>query len=170
LLLFKKSVYFKGTVQREISSFFLHIWIGLGMNKNSFWYRKFSAFLKNFRTRSSSFSGLGLSIYVKKGIKIPLDCPFKGFSYYYLARHSSVRSCIRFCIRIRIRTEIFTWIRIRFISVRIRTTGKYPPPPHPLLKIYFPPLVYSSFSCFHLLVNFFFSFYLGFSFPIAPFL
>ncbi len=38
LLLFKKSVYFKGTVQREFSSVFLHIWIGLGLNKNRFWF------------------------------------------------------------------------------------------------------------------------------------
>ncbi len=29
-------------------------------------------------------SGLGLSIYVKNGSKISLDCPFKDFLYYYL--------------------------------------------------------------------------------------
>jgi hypothetical protein len=35
---------------------------------------------KNLRTRSGgSFSGLGLSIYVKNGIKILLGCPFKDF-------------------------------------------------------------------------------------------
>jgi hypothetical protein len=34
--------------------------------------------LKNFKIRSGSYSGPGLSIYVKNRIKISLDCPFKG--------------------------------------------------------------------------------------------
>ena len=31
---------------------------------------------KSYVTQSGSFSGLGLSIYVKNGIEISLDCPF----------------------------------------------------------------------------------------------
>ncbi len=31
----------------------------------------------NFKTRSGSYLGLGLSAYVKNGINITLDCPFK---------------------------------------------------------------------------------------------
>ncbi len=33
--------------------------------------------LKFFKTRSGSYSCLGLSIYVKDGIQISLDCPFE---------------------------------------------------------------------------------------------
>ncbi len=68
-------VYFKGKVQWEFSSVFLHVWIGLRLNKNRFWFRIFQNFWK---------SGLGLSIHVKIGSKISLDCPFKHFLYHYL--------------------------------------------------------------------------------------
>jgi hypothetical protein len=40
-----------------------------------------------------------------------------------LGRHSSVRAWIRIRIRIRIRIEIFSWIRIRIFSMRIRNTA-----------------------------------------------
>jgi hypothetical protein len=53
---------------------------------------KFFRISEKFIFRSSSFSGLGLSIFVKNGTEISLDCPFKDFLYYYLARHSSVRA------------------------------------------------------------------------------
>ncbi len=57
----------------------------------------------------------------KNGTKISLDCPIKNFLYHYLARHSSVRAWIR----IRIRIEIFSWIRIRIFSMRIRNTAHF---------------------------------------------
>jgi hypothetical protein len=38
LLFFKKSVFLKGTAQRELSSVFLHIRISLGLNKDRFWF------------------------------------------------------------------------------------------------------------------------------------
>jgi chemotaxis methyl-accepting protein methylase len=32
------NVYIKGTVQRDFHSVFLHLWIGLGLNKDRFWF------------------------------------------------------------------------------------------------------------------------------------
>ncbi len=43
--------------------------------------------LKNFKTLSGSYLCLGLSVYVKNGIKISLDCPFNGLNMYvYVCR------------------------------------------------------------------------------------
>ncbi len=108
LLLVKKSVNFKGTVQREFS-YFLHIWIVLCLIRTAFGFEIFHNFWEIVKPEN--------------GIKISLDCPCKDLLYYYLTLHGSVR-CIR--IRIRIRTEIFSWIRIRIciriFSMRIRNT------------------------------------------------
>jgi hypothetical protein len=59
----------------------------------------------------------------KNETKISLDCPFKNFLYYYLARFSSVRAWIRIRIRIRIRIEFFSWIRILIFSMRNHNTA-----------------------------------------------
>jgi hypothetical protein len=47
--------------------------------KKAMFVVKWWGFLKNFKIRSGSYLGLGLSIYIYiNGIKISLDCPFKG--------------------------------------------------------------------------------------------